>query len=111
MKTENEMRLLTGLRHTRPYRVAQNFRGTCLAIACSLLAAGSISAQESNTSPGQRVAAEAPDAQTPEATDETPQNGSHKRGIQHEVIVTVGRDVELKAGNSAKVVVVIGGSA
>src|SRR5437867_2673610 len=82
-----------------------------LAIAFSFLVTVSVPAQVRNAAPDQQTTAEAPDTETPAGTNEAQQNGLQKRGVQREAIVTFGRDVELKAGDSAKVVVVIGGSA
>ncbi len=62
-----------------------------------------------------RVAAEADDTISNSPTvitnEESEPASKHKRGIHREAIVVMGRDVELKKGDSAEAVVVIGGSA
>src|SRR6266581_1532042 len=103
MKTLKPMRKVVTLVRQLWARLAQNC--ACRAVAvltagCGLLGAVSMTAQETNNA-------------TPTTTDdaEFPRKFRHRAGANRDAVVVIGRDVELKEGDSAENVVVIGGSA
>jgi uncharacterized RDD family membrane protein YckC len=92
-----------------------------LTVACGLLLAPLATAQEINgaadpemsapTNHPDETAEAVPSAPTAAGTNAAATNRENKHGRSPQPIVMFGQDVELKAGDSAEVVVVIGGSA
>jgi len=127
------MRMVVTLVRRLWARLAQNCAcraGAVLTAGCGLLGAVSMTAQETNNATATTalsaqaqtgavsadpLAAEAADAvsNAPTATDdaEFPRKFRHRAGANRSAVVVIGRDVELKEGDSAEDVVVIGGSA
>src|SRR6266851_387844 len=133
MKTLKPMRKVVTLVRRLWVRLAQNCGCRAVAVltaGCGLLGAVSMTAQETNnatltTTPAAQtqtsavsadpLAAEATDAvsNAPATTEdaEFPRKFRHRDRVAVGPRIVIGRDVELKEGDSAEVVVVVGGSA
>ena len=83
-----------------------------------LLCTAAITAQQTNADPKPGLTADpeakpllAEDTNAADSlSDDVPKTGAVKKGVERDAIVVFGRDVELKADDSAEAVVVIGGS-